>query len=222
MGGIPGLFQVIDPKFTAPNTDTAQQQPTTVRATQTTARHEHTQAECNPAVVPPASRPPCAAPPVSPSTAAPRPPPTPPGSFSIDALRHPCLLCSDLQDVPAGALAGDPNLDNTVCVGEVASTQCFSDYVDTDQNSQNGSEGEIGVDASPDSREDAIPAVLKDKVGGKAQHPTLGNVTVLHLGALGASIEFFSMRSMSVKQRNVLRFDIRNLPGLVPKRNQIL
>ena len=74
LGGIPGLFQVIDPKFTAPNTDTAQQQPTTVRATQTTARHEHTQAECNPAVVPPASRPPCAAPPVSPSERAARAP----------------------------------------------------------------------------------------------------------------------------------------------------
>ena len=30
------------------------------------------------------------------------------------------------------------------------------------------------------------------KVGGKAKHPTLGHVTILVLGPLGAKIEFFS------------------------------
>ena len=31
------------------------------------------------------------------------------------------------------------------------------------------------------------------KVGGKAEHPLLGEVTILVLGALGAKIEFFSV-----------------------------
>lgn len=50
------------------------------------------------------------------------------------------------------------------------------------------------------------------KVGGKAKHPTLGHVTILVLGPLGAKIEFFSNVSQSIKERNVLLVDLEPLP----------
>ena len=69
---------------------------------------------------------------------------------------------------------------------------------------------DVCVEATPDDWEDADLAVLK--VGGVAEHPTLGNVTVLQLGPLGATIEFFSNVSNSVKARRVLTSDLTPLP----------
>ena len=48
-----------------------------------------------------------------------------------------------------------------------------------------------GGDGDNNGRSNAAMPVLK--VGGKAEHPTLGEVSVLVLGALGAKIEFFSV-----------------------------
>ena len=44
-----------------------------------------------------------------------------------------------------------------------------------------------------DNNERSNGAMPVLKVGGKAEHPTLGEVSVLVLGALGAKIEFFSV-----------------------------
>ena len=50
------------------------------------------------------------------------------------------------------------------------------------------------------------------KPGGKAQHPTLGTVSIIEIGALGAKIEFFSRRFNAVKERSVLLADLEPLP----------
>jgi len=50
------------------------------------------------------------------------------------------------------------------------------------------------------------------KVCGKAEHPTLGIVTILQLGTLGCKIEFWSARDATLKERQILRSDLVPLP----------
>ena len=50
------------------------------------------------------------------------------------------------------------------------------------------------------------------KPGGKAQHCTLGTVSIIEIGPMGATIEFFSERAKAVKERKVLLADLEPLP----------
>ena len=63
--------------------------------------------------------------------------------------------------------------------------------VDSDDNSsETGEHASQGHGGGHQQESEAAAPVLK--VGGKAKHPTLGHVTILVLGPLGAKIEFFS------------------------------
>ena len=79
--------------------------------------------------------------------------------------------------------------------GDVAAdTEVGSDGSHTDVSELNGTSpanersGVRGDNTNKDA--EAAPVF---KVGGKAEHPFLGEVTILVLGALGAKIEFFSV-----------------------------
>ena len=83
--------------------------------------------------------------------------------------------------------------------------------VDSDDNSsETGEHASQGHGGGHQQESEAAAPVLK--VGGKAKHPTLGHVTILVLGPLGAKIEFFSNVSQSIKERNVLLVDLEPLP----------
>ena len=75
-----------------------------------------------------------------------------------------------------------------------ADTEVGSDGSHTDVSELNGTSpanersGVRGDNTNKDA--EAAPVF---KVGGKAEHPFLGEVTILVLGALGAKIEFFSV-----------------------------
>ena len=137
-----------------------------------------------------------------------------------DLATHRSSHCTELQDVPLpGALGGDADNQQGLNfgAGDGASTQCFGDEVASNESSQNGCEPNVCNEATPDHWEDAAPVELK--VGGTAMHPTLGNVTILQLGSLGASIEFFSNRLNCVTTRRVMRSDIMPLPDTTDLRN---
>ena len=118
--------------------------------------------------------------------------------------------CSDLQDVPAGALGDQQGACANPGDGDGTSTQCFGDSVDDDDNPQFQCEDPVCDEVVPDHWEDASLAVLK--VGDQAKHPTLVTVTAVQLGSLGATVEFFSNRSKTVTSRRVLWSDIMPLP----------
>ncbi len=42
------------------------------------------------------------------------------------------------------------------------------------------------------------------KIGGKALHETLGTVTIIQMGPMGARVEFFSVGANALKERNVM------------------
>ena len=85
---------------------------------------------------------------------------------------------------------GDEALDTDVGTDSDFVTESESEPEDAPRG---GARAHEGGDRVNNERSEAEVPVLK--VGGKAEHPTLGEVTVLVLGALGAKIEFFSVLS---------------------------
>ena len=83
-----------------------------------------------------------------------------------------------------------------------ASPAAYSDtQVDSEQSdAENGAWAEAEDNQAAAGAAAAAAPVLKR--GGKAQHCTLGTVSIIEMGALGARIEFFSMRDNTVRERH--------------------
>ena len=84
--------------------------------------------------------------------------------------------------------------------------------VDSDNESMQNEASNGDNNGEPEPNQPAAAAVPVLTIGGKAQHPTLGEVTILAIGALGCRIEFFSGRTASIKERSVLHSDLVPLP----------
>ena len=94
-----------------------------------------------------------------------------------------------LPAVDGGAEArSDEAVDNDVGTDGDSVTESESEPEEAPRGGEHAPEG---GDGDNNQRSEAAVPVLK--VGGKAEHPTLGEVSVLVLGALGAKIEFFSV-----------------------------
>ena len=90
--------------------------------------------------------------------------------------------------------------------GSYAETQVGSEQSDAEDDAW--AEAEHNQDAAAAAA--AAAPVLKP--GGKAQHCTLGTVSIIEIGPMGATIEFFSERANAVKERKVLLADLEPLP----------
>ena len=93
-------------------------------------------------------------------------------------------------------------------------------YSDTQVDSEERSDAEDGAWAEAEDNQAAAGAAAAAapvlERGGKAQHCTLGTVSIIEMGALGARIEFFSMRNNTVRERQVLLADLEPLPDEAP------
>ena len=88
-------------------------------------------------------------------------------------------------------------------------------YAETQVGSeQSGAEDDAWAEAehNQDAAAAAAAAAPVLKPGGKAQHCTLGTVSIIEIGPMGATIEFFSERAKAVKERKVLLADLEPLP----------
>jgi len=97
-----------------------------------------------------------------------------------------------------------------------ASPAAYSDtQVDSEQSdAENGAWAEAEDNQAAAGAAAAAAPVLER--GGKAQHCTLGTVSIIEMGALGARIEFFSMRDNTVRERQVLLAHLEPLPDEAP------
>ena len=92
-------------------------------------------------------------------------------------------------------------------------------YAETQVGSeQSGAEDDAWAEAehNQDAAAAAAAAAPVLKPGGKAQHCTLGTVSIIEIGPMGATIEFFSERANAVKERRVLLADLEPLPDEAP------
>ena len=111
-----------------------------------------------------------------------------------------------LPPLPAGGSRADAPPE----VGISPSSPPGSTQVDPDslRSSPNAPYSDANIQGQQETRAPEVPVL---KIGGKAEHPTLGTVTIIHFGSLGAKIEFFSVRARSLKTRQVLLADLTPL-----------
>ena len=111
-------------------------------------------------------------------------------------------LCNEPQSGTANAVPASP-----------------AAYSDTQVGSEQ-SDAESGVWAEAEDNEVAAAAAAAAapvlKRGGKAEHCTLGTVSIISIGGLGAKIEYFSLRTNTVRERQVLLSDLEPLPDEDP------
>ena len=87
---------------------------------------------------------------------------------------------------------------------------------DADDDTPNDAGDENGAQGIERDEEVVEPAPLQLKVGGKAEHPTLRIVEIVHIGPLGVQVEFFSSRLNAVVQRTCLKSDLRAINDAMP------
>ena len=107
-----------------------------------------------------------------------------------------------------GGGAAGTDVDNASTV--LSSNYSPTDYSE-DEDASPRNEDHANEDFSEADDAGAVDVPIL-KVCGKAEHPTLGIVTILQLGALGCKIEFWSARDATLKERQVLRSDLVPLP----------
>ena len=120
-----------------------------------------------------------------------------------------------LDDGAGLGTSNEPQSDTANAVP--ASPAADSDtQVDSEQSDaeDNGAWAEAEDNQAAAGAAAAAAPVLKR--GGKAQHPTLGTVSIIEIGGLGARIEYFSMRDNTVQERQVLLADLEPLPDEAP------
>lgn len=99
---------------------------------------------------------------------------------------------------------GPPNTD-PAAPASPAATELGSDWSDAEANAGGAESNQAAAAAAA-----AAAPVLK--IGGKALHETLGTVTIIQLGSLGAKVEFFSVAANALKDRRVMLNDLTPLP----------
>ena len=107
-----------------------------------------------------------------------------------------------------GGGAAGTDVDNASTV--LSSNYSPTDYSEDDDASPRN-EDHANEDFSEADDAGAVDVPIL-KVCGKAEHPTLGIVTILQIGSLGAKIEYWSVRDATLKERQVLLSDLVPLP----------
>ena len=116
----------------------------------------------------------------------------------------------DAQDNGAGlglaneTQGGPANADPAVPASPAA-TELGSDWSDAETNAG-------GAESNQSAAAAAAAAAPVLKIGGKALHETLGTVTIIQMGPMGARVEFFSVSANALKERNVMLNDLTPLP----------
>ena len=130
---------------------------------------------------------------------------------SAEAFSGPGTAGPQVPTVAEALAGGAAGPDGGTGVGNMADVPGSFTDLDSSENSspQSDSEPEGDCAGTNHAGTEAAPVL---KVGCKAKHPTLGDVTILVLGGLGAKIEFFSNRAKMLKERQVLLTDLEPLP----------